>query len=356
MYAAYMTEPGNVEFGVNINSFNTSQILPKPKPAKGQVLVKVESAPVGFGDLDAIDCTIPNLFYNYPLCPGWEASGTVVENGGGIHGWYLMGKRVTFTRCMEPVVKNAVLKINGVWAQYAITNAFQCLPIDDEVDWNTASCVCINPFTAIGLTEEITKNKQRSVVLTAGASALGRMLIRRFNNLGVEVIATVRKEEHVKELQEEYKLTHVLNSEDEDFREKLGKITEEVGCKYLLECVSGKVAGDAICSMPKGSMCILYGKICPDNIIGLDPYLILGNQLTIRGWMLNDWFESKNLLQLIWLFRKIKKGLNDEFKVSFSKEYDLKDINEAIDYYKDHMSDGKVILKPFGLVEEKEQT
>jgi len=330
MYAAYMTEKGVVEFGV----------IPKPKPQPGQVLLKVESAPVGFGDLDAIDATIPHLFYEYPLCPGWEASGTVVENGGGLHGWYLMGKRVTFTRCMEPVVKDAVLKINGVWAQYALTHAYQCLPIDDTISWNTGSCVCINPFTAIGLSEEITKNKGTSVVLTAASSTLGRMLIKRFKNLNIEVIATVRKDKHVDELKEEYGLTHVINSGDEDFREKLSKITEEVGCKYLLESVGGKVAGDAICSMPKGSVCYIYGKICPDNIIGLDPYLILGNNLTIKAWMLNDWFESKSILSLIWLFRKIKQGLGDEFKVSFSKEYDLKDVNEAIDYYKDHMSDG----------------
>lgn len=34
----------------------------------------------------------------YPLPGGFEGSGTVIENGGGVLGWRLVGKRVAFTK------------------------------------------------------------------------------------------------------------------------------------------------------------------------------------------------------------------------------------------------------------------
>ncbi len=38
---------------------------------------------------------------HYPSSPGWEGSGIVVKNGGGIMGWRAIGKRVSFTRAIH---------------------------------------------------------------------------------------------------------------------------------------------------------------------------------------------------------------------------------------------------------------
>lgn len=40
----------------------------------------------------------PDAYFEYPFVPGWEGSGTVVANGGGLPGWRLVGKRVAFTK------------------------------------------------------------------------------------------------------------------------------------------------------------------------------------------------------------------------------------------------------------------
>ena len=47
-----------------------------------------------------------------PLVPGWEGSGTVIENGGGLLGWRLVGKRVAMTKCEEP---DGVMSIGGCY-------------------------------------------------------------------------------------------------------------------------------------------------------------------------------------------------------------------------------------------------
>jgi NADPH:quinone reductase-like Zn-dependent oxidoreductase len=52
-------------------------------------------------------------FKKAPCIPGFEGSGVVVENGGGIMGWGLVNKKVAFT----PVVRS------GTYAQYAIAKS-----------------------------------------------------------------------------------------------------------------------------------------------------------------------------------------------------------------------------------------
>ena len=40
----------------------------------------------------------------YPVVAGWEGSGIVIQNGGGLAGWRALGKRVSFK--VNPTDKN----------------------------------------------------------------------------------------------------------------------------------------------------------------------------------------------------------------------------------------------------------
>ena len=76
-----------------------------PVPASGQVLVKIECAPINPSDTYFLagmydgdpDDEDPKV--KYPLAPGWEGAGTVVASGGGFMAWRLVGKRVSATKC-----------------------------------------------------------------------------------------------------------------------------------------------------------------------------------------------------------------------------------------------------------------
>ena len=79
-----------------------------PRPGPGQVLVKIECAPINPSDtyfmagmygLYDEDPEGDNPKTRFPISPGWEGAGVVVENGGGFFGWRLVGKRVSVTKC-----------------------------------------------------------------------------------------------------------------------------------------------------------------------------------------------------------------------------------------------------------------
>lgn len=103
----------------------------------------------------------------FPLAPGWEGAGTVVENGGGIIGWRLVGKRVAVTKCQEP---NKRFSIGGCYQQYMITTAMQCITLPDEVTFEQGSMHCVNPLTAIGLIDRAKEYKAQAIIQTAAAS------------------------------------------------------------------------------------------------------------------------------------------------------------------------------------------
>ena len=78
--------------------------VPVPQPRKGQVLIRMECAP-----LNPSDTYLLRGFYakagqsiDFPFAPGWEGAGTVVRSGGGLMAWRLVGKRVSCSKCGEP--------------------------------------------------------------------------------------------------------------------------------------------------------------------------------------------------------------------------------------------------------------
>lgn len=99
-------------------------------------------------------------------------------------GWSLTGKRVAFTPTDQ----------TGSYAQFAIAESSRCLPIDDKLSFEHASMTFVNPLTALAMLE-ITQDKNvKSVIITAAASALGRMLNRLFRPENIQIINIVRRE------------------------------------------------------------------------------------------------------------------------------------------------------------------
>jgi len=72
-----------------------------------------------------------------------------------------MGKRVGFCRQME---KGGKFTKGGSFAEYCVTNAFQCTVLDDDASWEKGACSFGNPVSAIGLLERCTKLGARAVI------------------------------------------------------------------------------------------------------------------------------------------------------------------------------------------------
>ena len=120
--------------------------VPMPVPKAGEVLIKVEAAPINPSDLGFIRDKMGNGD-NYPYKCGFEGSGLVVASGGGLAAWSAKGKRVSFFAQGKGKTEG------GSWAEYVTVNALQCITLPNSVSFEHGACANVNPLSAVGLLE-----------------------------------------------------------------------------------------------------------------------------------------------------------------------------------------------------------
>ena len=157
---------GNGKYG-----FGVSKVQ---KPGPNHVLIKVHSAVINPSDLYMIKGWYDYTF-DLPFTPGWEGSGTVIDAGPGMLGSWLNGKRVAFMKSKE---ESLHFKNGGSMAEYILTDSKSVVPIADDISLEQASSFFVNPLTALGLIDRVKELGAKSVIITAAASQLSRMVIK----------------------------------------------------------------------------------------------------------------------------------------------------------------------------------
>ena len=87
----------------------------------------------------------------YPSVPGWEGAGVVVQSGGGLMAWKVMGRRIAFSR----KVVNNEFGTGGCFQQYVIIDPMACNYIPDDMPFSIGCMNIVNPITSIGLYDKI---------------------------------------------------------------------------------------------------------------------------------------------------------------------------------------------------------
>lgn len=329
MQAVVLTSPGTQP---------TVATIPVPIPGSGEVLVKMSFSPVNPSDL-AFLAGGYGIKKPFPVVPGFEGSGTVVAAGKGILPKIWLGKKVACA---------ASPKLNGCWAEYMVTSAASCVPLSKKISLEQGSMMFVNPMTALAFFD-VYKNtpnpsgKLRGIINTAAASALGRMVIRLGKQKGIPVISVVRRQEQV-EMLKSTGAEYVLNSSAPGFETELKELAHKLNATILFDAVGGKLPQQLLSAAPKGSKLFIYGRLSADACEILPGDLIFtGNQ--IQGFWLTNWLHEKGMLKTLLSIRKVQSLLNNELKTAISEIYSADKITEAIDYYRNNMSKGKVLLK-----------
>ncbi|MEM6265558.1 MAG: alcohol dehydrogenase catalytic domain-containing protein, partial [Bacteroidota bacterium] len=152
------------------------ETLPSPTPASGELLIKVQAANINPSDL----LFVRGLYGIRPQPPaagGFEASGIVEQAGPDTN--LPAGTQVSFVG-------------QGVWQEYVCVPEREVIPLPAELNLSpeVACQAFVNPLTAFGLLALSGLKKGDSVLLTAGASALGKMLIGLCKERGIKTYVT----------------------------------------------------------------------------------------------------------------------------------------------------------------------
>jgi NADPH:quinone reductase-like Zn-dependent oxidoreductase len=184
MQAIQLTKYGRPEEGLRL-----VDIAEPGDPESGQILIRVEYAPINDSDL----LVASGLYAVQPKLPsvvGNEGAGKVVAVADGVQN-VKVGDRVVIPR--------------GVfsWAEKVLAPAEEAIVLPAEIDPQQAAMLSINPPAAALLLEEFVSLKPGDwIVQNAANSGVGRAVIAFAKQKGVRTINIVRRSELVHELKE----------------------------------------------------------------------------------------------------------------------------------------------------------
>ncbi len=311
----------------------TLREIPLPRPRAGQVLIRMAAAPINPSDLNALTGFSYSGERQFPFTPGLEGSGTVIEAGEGIMPHLLHGRRVACS---------ALVTGDGTWAEYMVTSAQSCIPLNKNVSFEQGAMLLANPLSALAILEIAKHGKYRAIVSTAAGSALGGMILRLGKRRNIPIIHVVRRQAQV-DLVRDRGGEYVLNSSDPDFAEQLRTMVHKLQATLLLDAVGGSLTQQLADAAPFGSTILLYSRLSwQDSVI--DARTALVKHLHFDGWFLPNWLREKNLLQVLQLSQQAQSLLPTDLQPPIHKRFPLAAAQKGLETYLGQMSAGKILL------------
>jgi NADPH2:quinone reductase len=202
-----------------------AKTMPTPKPAAGQILVKVAAAGVNRPDVMQRAGLYPPPPGHSPL-PGLEVAGEVAALGAGVTRWKL-GDKV------------CALVNGGGYAQYCIAEEPVALPIPAGLDMVHAGAVPETYFTVWNnVFERGRLTAGEWFLVHGGTSGIGTTAIQLAKAFGARVIATAGSAEKCKACLE-IGADRAVNYRSEDFVAAAREATGGRGVDVTLDMVGG---------------------------------------------------------------------------------------------------------------------
>jgi NADPH:quinone reductase-like Zn-dependent oxidoreductase len=300
-----------------------------PEPAPGEVRIRVGASPINPSDI----MFVQNLYGIRPQLPsgaGFEGMGVIDAVGEGVQ--LPVGQRVSFTGI-------------GAWSEYAIAHHKALIPVPDEMTDEVAAQLFVNPFTAFAMVEESGVPEGGWLMLTACASAFGKMAIQLCQQRGIKTIGTVRRND----LNDELKalgLTEIINTETDNMAARVKQITDGQGVACVLDAVGGHTASEALKCLAKGGTMLIYGLLSLEDPT-FNAGLMIFRELTVKGFWLTDWMRRVDAKTRQRVAGDVIGMLaSGQIKMPVEATYSLDEIAKAVDHADAPGRWGKVLVKP----------
>lgn len=308
-----------------------TEMRPVPKPAAGEVLVRVAAAGVNRPDILQRKGLYPPPAGITDI-PGLEIAGEVVTLGKGVKG-------------LKKGAKICALVAGGGYAEYCVVPAVQCLPIPKGIDMVTAAGLCETHFTVwTNLFDRGQLKKGESILIHGGASGIGTTAIQVAKSFGAKVYVTASTDDKGRAC---VKLgaTAAINYRQKDFVAEVMTLTDNRGVDVVLDMVGGDYVGRNLKALaPYGrhvSIAMQKGRT-----VEVDLFQIMSKRLVMTGSTLRPQPVSvkgeiaKALKKNIWPLVARKK-----IRCVIDSIYSLEDAQKAHEHLEAGNHVGKVILK-----------
>lgn len=301
--------------------------IPHPQAGDGEVVVKVHTCGLNFGDLLIIKGTYqekPEL----PFTLGMELCGTVTEVGPGVS-QFKVGQRVA-SYCGF-----------GALAEYAAIPAKVCVPIPDVMTDDHAAAFLIAYGTSHVALDYKAHLKPGERLLVLGASSgVGLTAVELGKLMGAEVVAVARGPEKLA-VAKAAGADHLVDSEKDDIREAVKALG---GADVVYDPIGGEQFKAAL------RACRPEARLIPLGFASGEVPQIPANHLLVKNLTVIGFYWGGYT-------RVNPKVLTDSFEVltgwyvdgkirpHVSNVLPLEQANEALDLLRTRQATGKVVVR-----------
>jgi NADPH:quinone reductase len=350
--------PGTPESGLQLRSLVTDdrtlelflESAAVPEPGPGEVVLRVEAAPVNPSDLGlmfagadmnaatssgspgrpVVTAPIPDAAMRAaaarigrPMAVGNEGAGTVVAAGESAAARALLGKMVAAAG-------------GGMYSQYRSVPAAVCLELPDGTTAAQGASSFVNPLTVLGMVETMRMENHAALVHTAAASNLGQMLNRVCIEERIPLVNIVRKPAQ-EDLLRSAGAAYVCNSASGVFMTDLIDALKTTGATLAFDAIGGgRTASQILTGMEAACNAAATGYSRYGSSVHKQVYIygsldLSPTELTrsygmawgIGGWLLTPFLQKIGPAAVARLSSRVAAGLTTTFASSYTAEVSL---------------------------------
>lgn len=308
--------------------------VPEPICPAGKVRVRVEAAGVNFIDTYRRSGVYP---VDFPLIPGSEGAGTVIEAGAGVT-WAQEGDRVSWA------------STPASYAEQVILGEDDCYAVPDAVGSEVAAAAMLQGLTAHYLsTSSFALAEGHTALIHAGAGGVGLLLTQMAVARGARVITTVSTD-YKAELSREAGADAVIRYDQfadltEELPQAVRDLTRGRGVDVVYDGVGETTFEGSLVSLATRGTMVLFGGASGQVPLFDLQRLNAGGSLSITRPKLGDFLCTAE--ERAWrsgdLFGAIAAGRLD---VRIGEQFALADAAEAHRALEGRRTTGKVLLVP----------
>lgn len=320
MKALLFNEKGPAEVVLQYAEIGEPHLLPRT------IKVKMLASAINPADFMFIEKQY-RLQPQYPQIAGFEGTGIIADNGGD-----------------ENFPKNSLVAFRhqNAWAEFVVVPKTKIVLLPQDFPVEKAAQLSLNPLTAWALLEEVNAKPKEWILLSAGNSAVSKLVIQFAKNRNVRTIPIVRDKSQIDELLS-LGASAVLVSTDDSIKQQIKAIIGDNKIAAFLDAVGGNLASEIIKIISPGSTILHYGLLSEQNISYHSSDVIFKN-LLMKGFGIDAWLLFKSDAEIKETWKTIIKQVSEtSFKMNVAGKFLLKNYKQAIRESKD-LKNGKILF------------
>lgn len=313
-----------------------------PRPASGEVLVKMHAASLNYRDVMVVSGTY-NPRMKLPAIPFSDGAGEVVEIGEGVMKWSV-GDRVCSTVIAGwidggPRAETAKTAIgaggsDGVLSEYRSFDESSLVSVPEHLSFEEAAtlpCAAVTAWNALVVSGNI---KPGETVLTLGTGGVSIFAIQLAKAFGATVIATSSSDEKLEKVKA-LGADHVINYRTrEDWDKAVLEITDGRGVDHVVEVGGTGTLTKSVKAVRVGGHIALIGAL--DMAGEFNPIPVFMKGIRVQGIFVGS--------------RQMFDDMNEKITVAkmhpvIDRTFEFEEAIEALRYMESGAHFGKIVLR-----------